>query len=186
MRFFIAVEVPEENRKQIQSIQNKLQELIPSIHLTENSKLHLTIAFVGEQPAEFKDKLIKSLSEDIAGIPPFEVIPSYIDAFPKLHHPFTFWVGVSGEVDKLLKLREHIKDSLMNLQMDVDARRFVPHIAIGKVKDFIITPIQEKALETFFNLPLTPIKVESIKLFESVPNEGFHTHNTLAEIKLPA
>jgi len=38
--------------------------------------------------------------------------------------------------------------------------------------------------KTITENPLQPIKVTSIKLFESVPNEGFHKHNTLAKIKL--
>ncbi len=184
MRFFIALDIPEQSRVQIQGIQTKLKQLIPSVHLTDSDKLHLTIAFVGDQPEVLKDKLALALHQDVQNISPFVVTPAYIDAFPKLHHPNTFWVGVKGDVDKLLLLRERIKDSLMALNLDVDARRFVPHIAIAKVSDFELNSIQEEAIVGFFNQPIDPITIQSVKLFESVPDKGFHIHNTLAEIKL--
>lgn len=57
MRFFIALEIPEENKPQFQSIQAKLHTLIPQARLMALEKIHLTLAFIGEQPDDFKDKL---------------------------------------------------------------------------------------------------------------------------------
>ena len=56
--------------------------------------------------------------------------------------------------------------------------------ALGKVADFLISPFQESEFEKIEMQSFKPIVVNSIKLFESIPNEGFHNHNTLAEIKL--
>lgn len=186
MRFFIALEVPLTNRGQFRYIQNKLQELIPEVKLTDNSKLHLTIAFIGEQPEELKTRLIEVLNIAALDIPTFEVSPGYIDAFPTLHQPRTFWVGVKDEVDKLFILEERIKDQLINLKLSVDNRRYVPHVAIGKInRDFKVTPRVEESLQKIIpSHRFDPIIIDSIKLFESIPSQGFHMHNTLAEIKL--
>jgi len=185
MRFFIALEIPSENIPSFQAIQAKLHILIPQAKLTNPDKIHLTLAFLGEQEDSLKDKLTQIIKVSAEGISSFEVTPAYIDGFSDIHHPSILWVGVKGDIDKVLLLRERIKDSLTSLNLPVDERRFIPHISIAKFnKPIKIDQILEANLEKIIPGELNPIKVTSIKLFESVPNEGFHKHNTLAEITL--
>lgn len=185
MRFFIALETPEESRQQLKLVQQQLKAIIPQARLTDNGKLHLTIAFVGEQPEQMKDHLVELLKQASQDVPPFQVTPAYLDAFPKLHYPHTFWVGVKGDIDQLLLIRERIKDGLADLNLEVDERRYTPHIAIAKINhQFKLSHQQEVGLEKMMAGHFDPIRVTSIKLFESIPEHGFHTHNTLAEIPL--
>jgi|SRR5579884_791565 len=184
MRFFIALEIPVENRKELRKVQEELKELVPEVRLTDNDKLHITLAFIGEQPEDLKEPLIDVLNNSAKDIQPFEVKPSYIDGFPNIHRPHTIWIGVNGEIDKLLHIRERIKDGLLSLQLPVDERRFTPHIAIAKTGNLRISAQTEELLQQLMVGNFDPIIVQSIKLFESVPDEGFHRHNTLAEIKL--
>jgi 2'-5' RNA ligase len=184
MRFFIALEIPEQSRAELASVQEQLHQLVPDLRITNPENLHLTIAFVGEQPDNLKDRLIEIMRKASDGIPPFTVTPSYIDGFPHLHTAHILWVGVKEDIDKLYELRHHIKDGLGNLDMPVDQRRFVPHIAIAKVKNFNLDPVTEKKFEEIMSQNFTPIQITSIKLFESIADEGFHHHNTLAEIQL--
>lgn len=185
MRFFIALEIPEENKPQFQSIQDKLHTLIPQARLTDLNKIHLTLAFVGEQPDKFKDKLIDVIQKSTFQIPPFEIIPAYIDGFPTLHEPSVLWLGVKGDIDKLFLVAERIKDELTYLNLPVNERRFVPHISIVKLNtDFRVDKDLEENLEKIMMDNFDPIQVTSIKLFESAPDGGLHRHNTLAEIRL--
>lgn len=182
MRFFIALEIPETSRQELALVQQKLQKVIPNVRLTNNHKLHLTIAFVGERPEKIKGGLIKVITEAASDIPPFQVAPAYIDAFPNLHHPKIFWVGVKGDIDKLFIIRERIKDGLTRLKLPIDERRYIPHIAIAKLNNnFRLRADQEAELQKITAIPLGPIQISSIKLFESIPEHGFHKHNTLAE-----
>lgn len=185
MRFFIALEIPEDNQKQLLEIQQRVKQLIPQVRLFSSNKLHLTIAFVGEQPDKLKRPLIEVIKQAVVGIPSFNVTPAYIDAFPKLHNPHTFWIGVKGDIDKLLLIRERVKDRLIFLNLAVDERRYTPHIAIAKINNgFNLKREQEDGLEQIMATHFDPISITSIKLFESIPQHGFHKHNTLAEIKL--
>jgi len=183
MRFFLALEIPPEDKQSLKSIQNRLQNILPDIRLTDPDKLHLTLVFVGDQKPELKEALIEVMNHAVEGIGPFEVTPAYIDGFPTIHHPETIWVGVKGDVDKLHILRERIKDGLISLNLPVDERRFVPHIAIAKAQQPEVTLAQEERLEVLVG-EVPPIVVTSIKLLQSIPDDGLHTHNTLAEIKL--
>ncbi len=184
MRFFIAIEIPKESRVELEAVQQQLKKLIPQARLTDSDKLHLTIAFVGEQPEQLIEKLIDILKKAVEGIPKFEVTPAYIDGFPKLHYAHTLWAGVKGDIDKLLLVRERVKDGLTSLHLEVDERRYTPHIALAKLTNFHLTASQEIALEQIMAVNFSPIQVNSIKLFQSIPDEGFHTHNTLAEVSL--
>jgi RNA 2',3'-cyclic 3'-phosphodiesterase len=184
MRFFLALEIPEESKQQLSEAQKKIKILIPQAKITDPDKLHLTIAFVGEQPDQLKERLVEIMKDAAHRISSFSVTPSYIDGFPHLHTANILWIGVKGEIDQLYELRHHIKDGLESLQLPVDERRFVPHIAIAKLKDFFLDPATEDGLDKIIQQDFTPISITSIKLFESIPNEGFHKHNTLAEIPL--
>ncbi|MEK7616529.1 MAG: 2'-5' RNA ligase family protein, partial [Patescibacteria group bacterium] len=125
------------------------------------------------------------IQQAASGISPFEVTPAYIDGFPNLHHPNNLWVGVKGDIDKVLLIREKIKDGLEYLHLPVDERRFVPHITIAKFSTpFKISRKLEVELEKIMAQAFDPIRISSIKLFESIPSDGFHKHNTLAEVKL--
>jgi 2'-5' RNA ligase len=185
MRFFIALEIPEENKPQFQAIQINLHTLIPQARLTALNKIHMTLTFIGEQPDEYKEKLINVIKNAVFQIPPFELTPAYIDGFPTLHHPHVLWIGVKGDIDKLFIVAERIRDELEYLNLPRDERRFTPHISIAKLnKDFEIDRGLEEELEQIAAGDFNPIKVTAIKLFESAPDGSLHKHNTLAEIKL--
>jgi RNA 2',3'-cyclic 3'-phosphodiesterase len=184
MRFFIALEIPESDLEEFKIVQTRLKELLPSIRLTDNPKLHLTLAFIGDKDDKLKEQLIEVVNEAVSDIQPFSITPAYLDGFPSIHNPHTLWVGVKGDVDKLLLIRERIKDGLNALSIGVDERRFTPHIAIAKAQHLEINHEMEEKLQGLMAEGFDPIQISSIKLFESIPDEGFHTHNTLAEIKL--
>jgi RNA 2',3'-cyclic 3'-phosphodiesterase len=170
MRFFISLEIPEDSQKELRSTQDQLKQIIPELKLTDTNKLHLTIAFIGERPDSLREALIDLISHTTQDIPAFTITPSHIDGFPNIHTPKTIFVGVTGDIDKLMVVTERVKDGLIQLGIDVDERRFIPHIALAKSPNNT-TRFKE-------------ITVSSIKLFESVPSQGFHSHNTLAEIFL--
>lgn len=185
MRFFIALEIPSENLLQFKAIQGSLSILIPQARLTKLDKIHLTLAFLGEQPDSLKEQLVDIIQNSIREIKPFEVTPAYIDGFPNIHHPLVLWVGVKGDIDKLLMIRERIKDDLESLHLPVDERRFVPHISIAKLNhNFQVDRQLEEEMGKIMTEDIEPIQINSIKLFQSVPEGGLHSHNTLAKIAL--
>ncbi|MBI2315186.1 RNA 2',3'-cyclic phosphodiesterase [Candidatus Daviesbacteria bacterium] len=185
MRFFIALEIPSGNLAQFQAIQKSLHTLIPQAKLTALDKVHLTLAFIGEQPDIYRKSLAQVIKDATFDIPSFEVTPAYIDGFPTIHQPKVLWVGVKGDIDKLFIIHERIQDELEDLHLPIDERRFVPHISIAKLNnDFAVDRNLERGLEEIMAQNFEPIQITSIKLFESIPSDGFHQHNTLTEVKL--
>lgn len=186
MRFFIALEIPEKSRENLKIVQQSLKNIIPEVRLTDNNELHLTIAFIGEQPDKFIDNFKRVIKAAVSGISPFKIIPAYIDGFPNIHHPYTLWAGIKGDIDKLFVIQERIKDGFVDLGLYMDERRYIPHIALGKVIGNYSLSINQEALlqEIAVKEDFGPIEITSIKLFESIPEADFHRQNTLAEIPL--
>lgn len=184
MRLFISLEIPQSSKHELKSVQEYLKHLFWDIRLTDNDKLHLTIAFIGEQEDRIVEQIKNIMAKATQGIPPFWVTPAYIDGFPSLHLARTLWVGIKGDTDKLFILQERIKDGLISLNLEVDGRRYVPHIAVGKLDNFQLKAEDEVKLQKMMSRKFQPIRVDSLKLFESIPEHGFHTHNTLAAIPL--
>lgn len=185
MRYFIALEIPDKNRSHFQAIQAKLHILIPQARLTDVDKIHLTLAFIGEQKDELQSRLTQIIQAATSGVASFEVTPAYIDGFPNIHKPQVLWIGVKGDIDKILLIRERVKDGLTLLNLAMDERRFIPHITIAKLNNhYSVTSSLETQLQQITSALFEPIKIISIKLFESIPSGGFHKHNTLAEVKL--
>lgn len=184
MRFFIALEISTESRSEIEEVQTEISRIFPGIRLTDPEKLHITIAFVGEREDDLKQKLIQVITSATENVSPFFLTPAYLDGFPHLHTAHTLWIGVKGDIDKLMLIRERIKDSLVELKIEVDERRYTPHIAIAKAQSLDLNSEREEEIQEIMSREFSPIKIESVKLFESIPERGFHSHNTLAEIKL--
>jgi 2'-5' RNA ligase len=185
MRFFIALEIPDDSKEQLQHVQQKLQDLMPDIRLVDPDKLHITLAFLGEQDESFKEKLVTLITTTTQNIPPFVVAPAYLDGFPNLHRAHVLWVGLKGDIDKLLLIRERVKDGLEELRVVVDERRYTPHITVAKTaRTHRLSESEEAAIQELMSQKFDPLTISSIKLFESLPEGGFHRHNTLAEIKL--
>ena len=184
MRFFIAIPIPSPDLPCLEDIQKQVQAILPDVGLSPSQKLHLTLAFLGEHPDELQTDLTEALRKACLGIHSFTITPGYIDAFPNIHHPHTFWVGVKGDVDQLIILRERVKDEILKLGLPVDERRFIPHIKIGGMPSRKISREEEEALQKISFDGLDPIHVGSIRLYNSIPEGTFHRHNTLAEIAL--
>lgn len=207
MRFFIALEITNENKAQIRLIQQEVGKILPRAKLTNLNEFHLTLAFIGEQPDTLKEKLIETITRAASGVPPFSVVPSFIGGFPHLHRCNVIWVGVNGQIDKLMIIQEKIQTDLAYLHLPTNNRPFTPHITIAKQQGLVVDHKLQDKLQNIMRGPLHPIEVNSIKLFESIPDQpariatspdyatslragqsvaggGFHTHNTLAEIKL--
>ncbi len=185
MRFFVAFEIPEQNKPQFKVLQNNVCQLLPDLRPTNQEKLHLTLAFIGDQLPEVKPDLIEVLKIAAKQIAPFQITPAYIDGFPNIHNPRIIWTGIKGDIDKIIIIRERIKDGLAQLHLDTDPRRFIPHITIGKFNENKLIDLTiEEQLQSFMHNTFAPIQINAIKLFESIPQGGLHKHNTLAEINL--
>lgn len=145
MRAFIAIDIPENVKKEIVKIQNKLPEFAGK--KTEKENLHLTLKFLGEID-EAKIEKIKQKLKDIK-IRGFEAELTKIGFFDKQKNGI-IWIHMAN----CEKLQKEIDEKLSGLFEK--EKRFMPHLTIARVKK-----IKNKKifLEELNNLNLEKIKV---------------------------
>ena len=80
MRFFVAIELPEEVRDYLFTLKNKFHKDLAKVHWVAKKHIHLTLKFLGE----VDEKLIKIFIEELNKIKfrPFELELDKLGAFP--------------------------------------------------------------------------------------------------------
>jgi RNA 2',3'-cyclic 3'-phosphodiesterase len=132
MRLFLALNLPERLRRDIWQVTADARDAGPSIKWIAESRIHVTLKFIGEQPESALPSLIDAIR--IVGgshsAPHVEI--SGLGAFPTFHRPRIIWIGV--EPDPRLELLHHdVEIACEKLGYEVEGRPFRPHLTLGRV-----------------------------------------------------
>ncbi len=128
MRLFIAVEIPEENKNYIKSIQEEIKTESAKLSFVE--EFHITLKFLGEVD-ENKVEKIKSSLENIE----FEKFNSFINDkigfFPSEKNPRVVWLDILPE-EHFSELKSTIDVVLKGL-FKPDGK-FKAHLTLARIK----------------------------------------------------
>lgn len=161
MRTFLAVEVPEQIRKNIDHfIRVEAKRELP-IKWVKFENLHITLKFLGEIDDGKKAEILHVMKEIVKKYEPFNTQLSGIGCFPNPTNPRVLWVGVRDGSEMLCDIAGEIEKDLAHLGFK-DEKRFHPHLTIGRIKKFCkIDHILEKMLES------EPFSINAVTLFKS-------------------
>ena len=135
VRSFLAIELSkllkEEARFFVETIQNRY----PGFRFIEPHNWHLTLHFLGDVEPEKIEPLSSHLKNALAGIAPFSISLEGLGVFPNVQKPRILWIGVSGDIPKLLALKKQVDAVLQKLHFQIETRSFHPHITIARIKE---------------------------------------------------
>lgn len=153
MRAFIAIDIPEEIKKKIVEIQNRLPELEGK--KTEYENLHLTLKFLGEVDEEKIFEIKERLKRMDLGS--FEVEIKEAGIFSNR----IIWLGIRN----CNKLQEEIDNALAGIFEKEE--RFMGHLTIARVKNI---KDKKKFLTEINKIKIIPIKftVKEFNLKKSI------------------
>jgi len=135
IRSFIAIELPEEVREGLARLRSGLERAEHRfVKWVDPGGIHLTLKFLGNIPFKRVTEITKAIEEAAQGISPFHLEISGIGAFPNLKQVRVFWVGVSGEVDKLSMLQQNMDSVLGALGFTKEERSFMPHLTLARIR----------------------------------------------------
>ena len=135
IRSFIAIELPEEVREGLARLRSKLErDEHRFVKWVDPGGIHLTLKFLGNIPFKQVTEITKAIEEAAQGISLFHLEISGIGAFPNLKQVRVFWVGISGEVDKLSMLQQNMDSALAALGFAKEERSFVPHLTLARIR----------------------------------------------------
>jgi 2'-5' RNA ligase len=124
-RLFIALPVPEEIAGELVTLQSG----VPDAYWVPTENFHVTLCFAGEVQGGVKKDLEEELS-DIAG-PQFSVSVAGVEQFSAGKQPKAL-VALVERSDRLDWLQQKVSTVARNCGIEVDRRRFRPHVTLAR------------------------------------------------------
>ncbi|MFH1036613.1 MAG: RNA 2',3'-cyclic phosphodiesterase [Patescibacteria group bacterium] len=166
-RIFIAINLPENVKKQLCDLEYKWLEL--PCRWTKKENLHITLAFLGEVTDEELPGICRITGEVASRHEPFFISLNKAIYGPPGKNPRMVWI--EGKVDeKLTKLHKDLEKSLYESisQSDDDkGRPYALHITLGRLKQWEFQKIElEERPEINEDIDLN-FEVKSLEVMES-------------------
>lgn len=203
-RIFIAINLPEEIKRELVKYQEKWPEL--PIRWTKKENLHITLIFLGSLSDEELLKVCKTIKEITSQNSPFLInLKKILYGPPKKIPPRMVWVeGICPEivegacpeltegkkVDKLSHLQKTLQNSLLSSivlakeDLISNTRPYIPHITLGRIKTWEFRQIEpEERPEVNEEINLN-FKVNSIEIMESRLKRGGAEYIILESVPL--
>lgn len=135
VRAFLAVDLPEEMTRGIAAIQNRLKKQFGGgVRWVRPEGIHLTLKFFGDIPLSAVETIGGVVNENVRGLSPLALQVRKIGAFPNANRPRVIWLGIEGDVSRLITLQKKIDAGLQAYGFEREDRSFSPHLTLGRVK----------------------------------------------------
>jgi 2'-5' RNA ligase len=179
VRLFLAINLDSDVRRAILDATAPLRAEGPTLGWVDESRVHLTLKFLGEQP----EHVIASISHSIDQVAhkhrAFGVRIGEIGAFPNFRRARVVWMGIDR--DPRLELLHHdVEVACETLGFELEGRTFRPHLTLARVKE----RTDESELRRLWKASKrvdfeAEAGVQSIDLMMSHPNRGASRYQRL-------
>jgi 2'-5' RNA ligase len=132
MRLFVGINIEPEVRRRVHTAMQALRAASPDVRWVDESKLHLTLKFLSEQPESLVAPLSAALDKAAGQSRELDLQFGAVGAFPNFRRPRVVWVGVAPD-PKLELLHHDVEVACETVGLTVDGRPFRPHVTLGRV-----------------------------------------------------
>lgn len=179
MRLFLAINLSPDVRREIAEATAALRECAPELGWVGETKLHLTLKFLGEQPPERVESIQAAMETVTARHRELVMSLGGVGAFPNFRRPRVVWMRV--EQDPRLELLHHdVEIACEQLGFDVEGRPFRPHLTLARIKHAIrperLPQFVRQARRTTYS---TEVLVRSIDVMQSELSAAGSAYTTL-------
>jgi len=161
MRLFIAIDLPEEAKENIEKLKQELKG-IKGVKPVDRANIHLTLKFLGEVSDGKADEIAKALNQ--VKFKPFKTFISKTGVFPSEDRIQVLWVDAMP-AEPLFELKKQIDEALL---MFKDDHAFKNHITFARIK-YIANESDKKKILDILKIPVakTEFKVNKFRLYKS-------------------
>ena len=139
IRCFIAIELDEAVRKELDRLQNRLQRrlnsLDTSIKWVRPENIHLTLKFLGDVQDDVIADICSAVSMAVAGVVPFDFELANCGCFPPGGSARVLWTGITDGSKELQSLQTAVENHLEMLDFPPEGRKFTPHLTLARIKN---------------------------------------------------
>ena len=164
IRLFVAVEVPEHQRRALNEAMGDVRDPAWGGRWTTLAAQHVTLKFLGWSSADRIEALSAAIGVVVRGHRAARVALGSVGAFPSLRRARVLWAGLEDPGGLLAGIARDLDRSLEPLGYPVEQRAFTPHVTLARFK----TPARLEGL-----VParpwgdLDPFEVAAVDLFRS-------------------
>lgn len=187
MRAFIAAQLPEKVKEEIEEIKDNLGLGQLPLTWVKKDRLHLTILFLGEIKEEQVEPVKEILTEETSALYPIKVGLSRLGGFPDSAWPKIIWLGLTGETEVLAKLAQGLREKVGKLGISLDPKTFTAHLTLGRVKRWAGRGERKQIGQKVAGAGLgeaTAFNIEKITFFKSRLTEAGPIYEALVTAKL--
>lgn len=135
LRAFLALDPPPEVRNEIGLIQGRLRKILRGdIRWTNPEGMHLTLKFFGNIFETDVDRISQAVGGITTAVAPLVLEVKTVGMFPGTRRPRVIWLGIKGDVERLVRLQEEIDRGLLTLGFPKEERPFRPHLTLARIK----------------------------------------------------
>jgi 2'-5' RNA ligase len=189
IRCFIAIDLDPEVRRRLGDVQDHLRAALRGepLRWVRPDGVHLTLKFLGDQPADRIESIQQVLSDWASDVHPFDLRIAGAGAFPDVARPRVVWVGVHEASGKLPGWVDRLEAQLEPLGVRREGRPYQAHLTLARIKDRL-TPealhrLQEE-LGGFDEPAIATLRVEDVILFRSELRPTGAEYSALATLRL--
>lgn len=145
IRCFAAVEVPAPAvRRALEGAQGRLRQALgrdaDQVKWVPSHQFHFTLRFFGEIGPADVEVAAGALRRAAAATRPFRLEVAGLGAFPSPSRPSVLWAGTGEGRDRLVALAGRVEDELAACGFAREARPFLPHLTLGRVRRGAVLP----------------------------------------------
>ena len=147
IRAFLAVELSQELRAELATVQQELKHRIQPemkrdtrISWTQPASIHLTLKFLGDMDEQAIGPLLAAVEQAIGRQIPVNIPFERLGVFPRPQSPRVLWVGPSqnwergAEAKRIAEIHGAIEQACEGLSFLRETRPFSPHLTLARIK----------------------------------------------------
>jgi 2'-5' RNA ligase len=167
IRSFIAIELPEPVRRQIEAFVQELKKSDAQVGWVRIEGVHLTLKFLGNVAPELIEEIKPALARAASQMGPIRIEPAGCGAFPTIKLPRVIWVGLAGQISSLVELARRVEAAMVPLGFKPEDRPFKPHLTVGRVKGRGGLQVLQQILVAHREFTAEPFDAAEVVLYKS-------------------
>ncbi len=199
IRAFLAVELSQELRAELATVQQELKRRIEPemkrdtrMSWAQPASIHLTLKFLGDMDEQVIDSLLATVEQAIGSQIPVNVPLERLGAFPRPQSPRVLWVGPSenwgrgAEAKRIAGIHGAIEQACEGLGFLRETKPFSPHLTLARIKVGERQVGVALAKGGMLDQPLSmcSLAVESVVLMKSELRPTGSVYTKLWEVKI--
>ncbi len=183
IRTFIAVELPDELKQEVDKLIIKLKLFGPEVRWVRADNLHFTLRFLGDIDESKVPRLTDSIRKAIEKQKGFRLKLSGLGCFPNMKRPRVVWLGADGDMDFLKEAAHGVESACRECGFGKSDKPFSAHLTIGRIKN-------PRGLEPFIRqlekteFVSAEFDIDHVTIFKSDLSPRGPKYTPLTEIKL--